>query len=46
MTKTLFTNFFIIDSTGGEPFTGEVLVVDDRITEIARGTDQLPREGT
>jgi imidazolonepropionase-like amidohydrolase len=41
----LFTNVSIIDSTGAEPYAGEVLVTDDRITEVRRGAGDLPRDG-
>jgi imidazolonepropionase-like amidohydrolase len=34
--RTLFSNVQIIDSTGASPFSGEVLVDDDRITAIVR----------
>jgi imidazolonepropionase-like amidohydrolase len=43
--SVLFTNVNILDSTGAEPYPGEVLVVDDRIAEVRRGTGDLPREG-
>jgi imidazolonepropionase-like amidohydrolase len=45
MATILFTNVRIIDSTGADPFDGEVLVVDDRIAEVRPGTGDLPREG-
>jgi imidazolonepropionase-like amidohydrolase len=46
MTTILFTNVRIIDSTGADPYDGEVLVVDDRIAEVRPGTGgDLPREG-
>ena len=46
MSKTLFTNVNILDSTGAQPFLGEVLVVDERITDVRPGTGNLPREGS
>ena len=44
MSKTLFTNVNILDSTGAQPFLGEVLVVDERITDVRAGSGNLPRE--
>jgi imidazolonepropionase-like amidohydrolase len=41
----LFTNVSIIDSTGADPYAGEVLVTDDRVTEVRRGAGDLPRDG-
>lgn len=45
MSKTLFTNVNILDSTGAQPFLGEVLIVDERITDVRAGSGNLPREG-
>jgi imidazolonepropionase-like amidohydrolase len=45
MATTLFTNVRIIDSTGAEPYDGEVLVTGDRIAEVRKGRGDLPREG-
>ena len=33
--KTLFTNGTIYDGTGRAPYTGDVLIEDDRIVEVA-----------
>lgn len=44
-TQTLFTNVRIFDSSGTEPFAGEVLVTGERIAEVRRGHGDLPREG-
>jgi imidazolonepropionase-like amidohydrolase len=41
----LFTNVSILDSTGADPYAGEVLVTNDRITEVRRGAGDLPRDG-
>jgi imidazolonepropionase-like amidohydrolase len=44
--SVLFVNVNIFDSTGAEPYLGEVLVVGDRIAEVRKGTGgDLPREG-
>ena len=37
MTRTLFTNVSILDCTGAEPYSGEVLVEDNRISTVAKG---------
>ena len=37
MANVLFTNVRIIDGTGAQPFTGEVLVQGNRIPRVARG---------
>lgn len=44
-TRTLFTNVRVFDSSGTEPFAGEVLVGGERIAEVRRGSGDLPREG-
>ena len=36
MSKTIFKNVKILDSTGSQPYLGEVLVEDERITEVYR----------
>ncbi|MDV7355038.1 amidohydrolase family protein [Rhodococcus oxybenzonivorans] len=41
----LFTNVRIFDSTGSDPYEGEVLVEGERIAEVRKGTGDLPREG-
>lgn len=44
--SVLFTNVSILDSTGAQPYAGEVLVSGDRIAEVRKGTGgDLPREG-
>ncbi|MCW2726260.1 MAG: putative dipeptidase [Frankiales bacterium] len=43
--SVLFTNVNVLDSTGEQPFAGEVLVVGDRIAEIRRRAGDLPHEG-
>jgi imidazolonepropionase-like amidohydrolase len=45
MATILFTDVRILDSTGADPYDGEVLVTGDRIAEVRRGTGDLPREG-
>ena len=42
---TLFTNVRVLDSTGEQPFAGEVLVNGNRISKIARTPGALPRDG-
>lgn len=44
MSATLFTNVRVLDCTGADPFSGEVLVRGNRIEAIARDGEQLPRE--
>jgi imidazolonepropionase-like amidohydrolase len=43
--ETLFSNVGIFDGSGDKPFRGEVLVQGNRIKAVARGEQQLPREG-
>ena len=45
MANVLFTNVRIIDATGAQPYTGEVLVQGNRISRIGRGSRSLPRPG-
>ena len=45
MTGTLFTNVKVLDCTGAEPFSGEVLVQGNRIAAISRESETLPRDG-
>ncbi|MFI7294866.1 amidohydrolase family protein [Streptomyces sp. NPDC050121] len=44
-TSILFTNVRVFDSTGSEPFDGEVLVRGERIAEVRRGSGDLSRDG-
>lgn len=45
--SVLFTNVSILDSTGAQPYPGEVLVTGDRIAEVRKGTGgDLPRDGS
>ena len=45
MARTLITNVHILDCSGGELFSGEVLVEGQRIERIANATaDGLPRD--
>ena len=45
MSKTLFTGVQILDGSGADPFSGELLVEDSRIRAIARDGKTLPRDG-
>lgn len=45
MPNVLFTNVRIIDGSGQQPFTGEVLVQGNRIQRVARGMRTLPTAG-
>jgi imidazolonepropionase-like amidohydrolase len=45
MPNVLFTNVRIIDGSGQQPFTGEVLVQGNRIQRVARGVRTLPTAG-
>jgi N-acyl-D-aspartate/D-glutamate deacylase len=38
----LFTNVRILDGSGQQPFTGEVLVQGNRIQRVGRGLRTLP----
>ena len=39
--STLFTNVRVLDATGENPFTGEVLVQGNRIKSVNRGTSRF-----
>lgn len=41
MSKTIFKNVKILDSTGSQPYLGEVLVEDERITEVSTGVGNI-----
>ncbi|MGD7003704.1 amidohydrolase family protein [Corynebacterium halotolerans] len=41
MSKTIFKNVKILDSTGNQPYLGEVLVEDERITEVSTGVGNI-----
>lgn len=43
--KILFTNVRVFDSSGSDPFNGEVLVEGERIVEVREGRGDLPQEG-
>lgn len=45
MGDVLFTNVRVFDGEGGEPFSGEVLVRDNRIKQIARGGESIAAPG-
>jgi len=45
MSNTLFTNAMIFDGSGSQRFPGEVLVRGEHIEAVARGDEQLPRDG-
>ena len=44
-TSVLFTNVRIFDSSGSDPFDGEVLVRGNRIAAVRPGAGDLPRDG-
>src|SRR5258705_4715631 len=44
-TSVLFTNVRIIDGTGAQPFSGELLVQANRIAGVGRGPRSLPTAG-
>ena len=45
MANVLFTNVRIVDATGAQPYTGEVLVQGNRIARIGRGARSIPVAG-
>lgn len=45
MADVLFTNVRILDGSGDQPFTGEVLIQGNRIKTVARGTRAIPAAG-
>ena len=45
MTNILFTNVRVLDCSGEQPFTGEVLVQGNRIARVARGSRVIPSAG-
>jgi len=45
MSRILFTNVNILDCTGANPFPGQVLVVNDRIAEVAAKGTPIPAAG-
>jgi len=45
MTSTLFTNVRILDGTGTLPYSGSVLVQDNRIAAVGRSTAPIPTNG-
>ncbi len=46
MANVLFTNVRILDATGAQPYTGDVLVQGNRIARVGRGARSLPAAGT
>src|SRR5216684_7380973 len=44
-TSVLFTNVRILDGTGVQPYSGEVLVQGNRISRVGRGPRSLPTAG-
>ncbi len=44
MSANLFTDVMIFDGSGADPFPGEVMVEDKRITKVAPGNNQITRE--
>jgi imidazolonepropionase-like amidohydrolase len=45
MSRILFTNVNVLDCTGANPFRGQVLVVNDRIAEVAAKGKPIPAAG-
>ena len=45
MANVLFTNARILDGSGSQPFTGDVLVQGNRIARVGRGVRTLPTAG-
>ena len=45
MNKYLFTNITVLDCSGDEPFSGEVLVEGNEIVAVAREGESLQRDG-
>lgn len=45
MANTLFTNVRILDGTGAQPYTGEVLVQGNRIARVAKGARAMQTAG-
>jgi imidazolonepropionase-like amidohydrolase len=45
MPDVLFTNVRVLDATGAQPYTGEVLVQGNRIRRVARAARSLPTAG-
>ena len=45
MANVLFTNARIIDGSGAQPYTGDVLVQGNRIARVGRGVRTLPNAG-
>ena len=45
MSRILFTNVNILDCTGANPFPGQVLIVNDRIAEVAPKGTSIPAAG-
>jgi imidazolonepropionase-like amidohydrolase len=45
MPNVLFTNVRIIDGSGAQPYSGEVLVQGNRIARVAKGVRSIPTAG-
>ena len=45
MAQILFTNVMVFDGSGSKPFPGEVLVQGNRVKKVAKGRDQIARDG-
>jgi cytosine/adenosine deaminase-related metal-dependent hydrolase len=45
MNKVLITDVSIFDGSGADPFRGEVLVEDNRITSVSKGDEAASRDG-
>ena len=45
MAKVLFTNVRVLDCTGAEPYSGQVLVEGNEIKQVAKTPDSVPADG-
>ena len=45
MANVLFTNVRVLDCTGAEPYSGQVLVEGNEIKQVAKTPDSLPADG-
>ena len=43
MTDIVFTDVYVLDGSGDQPFVGEVRISGDRIKAIARNNDRVDR---
>ena len=45
MANVLFTNVRVLDCTGAEPYSGQVLVEGNEISQVAKTPDSVPADG-